>query len=107
MTIKIFTKDENTVIRANAVKDDGTAYSQSEITQIRILRTGPRNDPTLYPATTAAFTTGNTFEGTITGTLPKEGYWGIQFEYTLVSTGKPAHSKIFHEYVGSTITPSS
>ena len=39
--IKIFTKDENTIISASAVKDDGTAYLQAEISQIRILRAGP------------------------------------------------------------------
>ena len=55
--IKIFTKDENTIIQADAVKDDGTAYLQAEISLIRILRTGPRNDTTLYPAVTATFGT--------------------------------------------------
>ena len=104
-TIRIFTRDEDTVIQATAVKDDGTAYSADAITQIRILRTGPDNDETVYPAVTAAFTTGNTFEGTIPGTLPTEGYWGFQFEYTLLINSKPVHTKIFYQYVGPTITP--
>ena len=104
MTIKIFTKDEDTVIQANAVKDDGSAYNQAEITEpIKILIQGPRNDPTVYPAVNASFTSGNTFEGIITGTLPKEGYWGFQFVYTLASNSKPVHSKVFYEYVGGTI----
>lgn len=106
MTIKIYTKDENTVIEASAVKDDGTAYLQAEISLIRILRAGPRNDPTLYPAVTATFGTLNAFSGTITGLLPTEGYWKFQFEYTLVSSTKPVHSKIFHEYVGATLVAS-
>lgn len=104
-TIKIFTKDEDTVISASAVKDDGTAYLQAEISQIRILIKGPRNDSTNYAATTGTFGVLNAFTGTISGTLPTEGWWGIQFEYTLVSTGKPVHSKIYHEYVGPTIIP--
>jgi len=106
MTIKIFTKDENTVIQAEAVKDDGTAYTGvGEISLIRILRTGPKNDDTTYPAVTASFTSGNTFEGIISGTIPTEGYWGFQFEYTLVSNGLPVHTRIFYEYVGPTLVP--
>lgn len=105
MTIKIFTKDEDTIIEATAVKDDGTAYLQSEISLIRILRTGPRNDTTKYAAVTATFGTLNAFSGTITGFLPTEGYWGIQFEFTLVSSGKKVYSKIFYEYVGPTLVP--
>ena len=104
--IKIFTKDENTIISASAVKDDGTAYLQAEISQIRILRAGPRNDTTTYAAVTATFGTLNAFSGIITGFLPTEGYWKIQFEYTLVSSGKPVHSRIYHEYVGPTLVPS-
>lgn len=105
--IKIFTNDGNTVISANAVRDDGTAYMQSEISQIRILRTGPRNDPTAYPAVVATFGTLNAFSGIITGTLPITGYWGFQFEYTLVSSEQPVYSKIYHEYVGHTLVPSA
>ena len=103
-TIKIFNRDEDTIITANAVKDDGTAYDPAEITKIEILRTGPRNDPTIYDIVEASFTTGNEFEGTILGTLPKEGYWGFQFRYTLSANSKPVYSKIFYEYVGGTIT---
>lgn len=106
-TIKIFTKDENTVIEASAVKDDGTAYLQAEISLIKILRTGPRNDSTKYAAVTATFGTLNAFSGIITGFLPTEGYWGIQFEYTLVSSGLPVYTRIFHEYVGPTLVPSA
>jgi len=106
-TIKIFTLDQNTVIQADAVKDDGTSYAAEDITLIRILISGPRNDTDLYAAVTASFTAAPTFQGTITGTLPKAGYWGIQFEYTLASSAKPVHTKIFHEYVGSTIVPSA
>ena len=105
--IKIFTKDEVTTIEAHAVKDNGVAYTQSEISQIRILRISPRDEKTKHPAITAAFTVDNTFQGTITGTLPIEGYWRFQFEYTLTSTGKPVHSQIHYIYVGSTIIPSS
>ena len=103
MTIKIFTRDENTVIQASAVMDDGSAYDQADITLIRLLRKGPRNDSTLYPATIASFTAGNAFEGTIAGTLPTEGYWGFQFEYTLASNSKPVLSRIFYVYVGESI----
>jgi len=106
MTIKIFTKDEDTVISGNAVKDDGNAYTQSDITQIKILRRGPRNDPTTYSAVIATWDTpgtGNAFSGTISGTLPTEGYWEFQFEYRLTSTSKPVYSKIYHEYVGGTL----
>ena len=102
--IRIFTRDEDTIIQAAAVKDDGTAYSSAAITQIRILMTGPDNDETAYPAVIAAFTVDNTFEGTIPGTLPTEGYWGFQFEYTLLINSKPVHTKIFYQYVGPTIT---
>ena len=35
--IKIFTNDGDTIISASATKDDGTAYLQAEISQIRIL----------------------------------------------------------------------
>lgn len=109
MIIKIYTKDENTILSGLAVKDDGSAYLQSEISKIRIFRNGPRNDSTLYPAIVAEFTnpgtnTDNNIQAKINGTLPKEGYWGFQFEYTLTSSTKPIYSKIFHEYVGPTIT---
>jgi len=107
MTVKIYSLDQDTVIQAIAAKDDGTTYDQSEISLIRILRRGPRNDLTAYPAITATFTAGATFEGTISGTLPIEGYWGFQFEYTLVSSSKPIYTKIFWEYVGHTIVPSA
>lgn len=101
--IKIYTKDGDTIISATAAKDDGTAYSAGEVTAVRIFRIGPRNDTTVYPAVTASFTTYPAFEGIITGTLPTEGYWGFQFEYTLLSSTKPVHTKIFYEYVGPTI----
>jgi hypothetical protein len=104
-TIKIYTKDQNTIIAADAVKDDGTAWLQAEISLIRIIIRGPRNDTTQYAAVTATFGTLNAFTGIITGTLPTEGYWGIQFEYTLVSSGLPVYTKVFEEYVGATLVP--
>lgn len=101
--IKIYTKDTNTAIQADAIRDDGTAYNPSEISGIRILYYGPRNDPTLYTPLTASFTTGNTFVGIVSGTLPQEGFWGFQFEYTIATSGEVVHTRIFYEYVGFTI----
>ncbi|MCH9657206.1 hypothetical protein K0U27_00690 [archaeon] len=106
MTIKIFTKDQDTVIAGNAIKDDGTKYLQSEIASINILREGPRNDPTVYPKVAAEFNTAvntdNSFTGTIPGVLTREGYWKFQLQYVLTG-GKPVHSKKIAVYVGPTI----
>jgi len=109
MTFTIFTDDEETIITGNAVRDDGTAYAQGDISAIRILRRGPRNDPTIYPEENASWVTpgtGNEFSGTIPGKLDKEGYWEFQVKYVLVSTTKPVHSKIIRKYVGGTIVHS-
>lgn len=104
-TIKIFTKDENTVIEATAVNDAGTAYGVGDVTAVRMFRHGPRNDTTSYAAVTGSFTSEPTFQCTITGTLPFEGWWGFQFEYTLATSAKPVHTKIFTQYVGRTLVP--
>ena len=103
--ITIFTLDQNTVFTINAVKDDGTAYVEADINLVRLLMRGPRNDTTKYAAVTLAFVSGNTYTGTMTGTLPTEGYWEFQLEYTLSTNAKPVHSKIIRKYVGATIVP--